>query len=51
MDEADVLKFVEKNHDKDKEKLNAEKPKGMMSAEKDKDVKKESVEVDEESRT
>ena len=49
MDEADVLKFVEKYyHDKDKEKLNAEKPKGMMSAEKDKDVKKESVEVDEE---
>ena len=48
MDEADVLKFVEAYHDKDKEKLNAEKPKGMMSAEKDKDVKKESVEVDEE---
>ena len=50
MDEADVLKFVEAYHDKDKEKLNAEKPKGMMSAEKEKekDVKKESVEVDEE---
>ena len=31
MDEADVLKFVK--NDKDKEKLNAEKPKGMMSAE------------------
>ena len=47
MDEADVLKFVEAYHDKDKKDLEAEKEK-MMSAEKDKDVKKESVEVDEE---
>ena len=48
MDEADVLKFVEAYHDKDKKDLEAEKDKKMMSAEKDKDVKKESVEVDEE---
>ena len=47
MDEADVLKFVETYHDKDKKDLEAEKDK-MVSAEKDKDVKKESVEVDEE---
>ena len=47
MDEADVLKFVEAYHDKDKKDLEAEKDK-MVSAEKDKDVKKESVEVDEE---
>ena len=47
MDEADVLKFVEAYHDKDKKDLEAEKDKKMMSAEKD-DVKKESVEVDEE---